>query len=336
VTSARRSPRNAVSLLIDTDGGVDDCLAIVLAMRMAFSDVRGITTTGGNTSVANALRNAVLASRAGNPDCDRSVRFGLGASSAYAGRPFLTIGHTYHSDQGLPLTPDQLSCELPAHVTPAGTVFRELAQPGGLTVVCLGPLTNLATFCMRDADSCAGIERVVVMGGCFSGHGSVPVEWNGEVVRLADFNFYSDPHAARVVLERLGPRVTLVPKELCDRVRLHASEIQEHLNGDSFEQVILREWLRFREAQPGKSTSFALNDPLATLIAGGHCAVEEEEARVDVVCDGIAQGTTRRSASGARVRIVRAIEPSAAKRAILEHLFPSAHAEIRGASGIPI
>lgn len=310
-----------IPLLIDTDGGVDDCLAIVLAMRVRSTEVRGITTTGGNTSVAKATRNAVLATSAGRPGALPALRFGAGEDATLTGAPFLTLGHTYHSPEGLPLPPERLSAAPPVDVSPASDLIRDLALRGGLTVVCLGPLTNLARFLSEHAPLREGIERVVVLGGCFAGPGSVPVLHHGKTVRLADFNFYSDPHAARAVLESFGTRLTLVPKEICDRVRIEGWEIRERLSGESFEHLILREWLRFREAQTGKSTSFCLNDPLAVLVACGACDCGVAEMRVEVGCEGVDRGVTREGSTGARVRVVRAIDVSGVRQTMWDHLF---------------
>jgi purine nucleosidase len=176
-------------IVIDTDPGQDDAVAILLALaERERLDLLGITTVAGNVPVelttANALRLVELADRA-----DMPVFRG-------AGRPLLRPLKTAEFICG----PDGLDG---AGLPPAKGAAREThavaflldtlraAEPGSITLCPLGPLTNIALALAQAPELAAKVERIVLMGGARD---------LGNVTPAAEFNFYVDPHAAQIVL----------------------------------------------------------------------------------------------------------------------------------------
>ncbi|HXA96214.1 MAG TPA: nucleoside hydrolase, partial [Candidatus Dormibacteraeota bacterium] len=166
--------------MIDTDPGIDDALAILLALSARDVSVEALTTVAGNVSVDLATSNAqrILAVAARDP----RPRVARGAPAPLK-RALVTAGHVHGQDglgnldrfvepDGRPRYP-QLVDEL--EMSPAAEVILDAADRWGseLTVVALGPLTNLATAAALDARRLARAGRIVVMGGAVAVPGNV-------------------------------------------------------------------------------------------------------------------------------------------------------------------
>ena len=187
--------------LIDTDTASDDAVALVMALRTPGVAVRGITTVAGNVGVARATANALfvaeLCGAAGVPvyaGCDRPLLRPAVDANWFHGRDGL-------SDLGFaPADP------APAAGHAVDAILDLTRRHPGLTLVTLGPLTNVAVALARDPSLAGRVGRCVVMGGnpcCV-----------GNVTPAAEYNVWCDPEAAEVVL-RSGLPVELVGWHLC-------------------------------------------------------------------------------------------------------------------------
>jgi purine nucleosidase len=184
-------------LVLDTDPGQDDALAILLALAMPERlDLRAICTVAGNVplplTTANALRLVELAARPEvpvHPGCDRPLIEPLRTAEFVCGPDGLA---------GAGLPPPRLAPSA-THAVPALLALLEAAPPQGLTICALGPLTNLAVALAQRPDLARRIARLVVMGGARD---------LGNITADAEFNFHVDPHAAKIVLAA-GVPVTL-------------------------------------------------------------------------------------------------------------------------------
>jgi purine nucleosidase len=175
-------------LLIDTDPGVDDALAILMAH--AHTDVAALTVAAGNVGLKHTVRNA------------RTLVDLVGAATpVFAGCPSPLVrapeedaafvhGEDGFGDVGFP------EPKHPAEAEHAALAIIRLTKerPGELTVVALGPLTNLALAVRLDPTLPRRVKRLVIMGGAVTGHGNT-----GKVP--AEFNIGFDPEAAHVVFE---------------------------------------------------------------------------------------------------------------------------------------
>lgn len=177
-------------LLIDTDPGVDDALAILMAFADPAVEVVGLTVAAGNVGLPHTVRNALrLVETAGlevpvHPGCAAPI-LPPPESAAFV------HGQDGFGDAGLP---EPARAASPVHAVDA-ILAASRRHAGELTLVCLGPLTNLAVALMIDPDLPARVPRLVVMGGAVDGRG------NTERIK-AEFNVGFDPEAADVVFRR--------------------------------------------------------------------------------------------------------------------------------------
>ena len=198
---------------IDTDGGVDDALALVCALAVSEGRLAGVSTVFGNVSPRRAARNAALV-QAFYPGKSAAVH--VGADRPLTGHPWQDA-HAIHGEDGLGgVTADHaLAFETgvvrEAHPDETADALAAFAREAGAAgrLVCTGPMTNLARALLRDAEAFVGIGRIVCMGTSLS----VP-----DVRRdRAEFNASSDLEAARIVLEQ-APNLLIMPLDTCRRV----------------------------------------------------------------------------------------------------------------------
>jgi inosine-uridine nucleoside N-ribohydrolase len=274
-------------VLIDTDPGIDDALAILLALGSPEISVEAITTVAGNVEVDLGTANAFRVLDVARPH--HRPRVARGAAGPLVG-PLITAAH-FHGDDGLgnlgrlreadgrPRYPE------PSHtleMLDGADLILETADrfAGRLVVVALGPLTNVALALQRDRGRLAQAARVVVMGGAVA----VP----GNVTPAAEFNIHVDPEAASAVFAS-GLPVELVPLDVTRRVVLTAADLDAALarhGGPTarFIQDFTAHGFDF-ERQEGDG-SMALHDPLAVGVALDPSLVTLEPLHVVVECEG--------------------------------------------------
>jgi purine nucleosidase len=185
-------------VIIDTDPGQDDALAILLALSAAVElEVAGLTTVAGNVGVAQTTVNALRI-------CQLAGRSDLGVYSGCA-QPILRALHTAEficgADglAGMQLAPPQQAARDEHAVTFLIETVRN--SPVNMTLCALGPLTNIALALLQAPDIKEKIDRIVIMGGARD---------LGNITAAAEFNFFVDPHAAAVVFKACLP-ITLFP-----------------------------------------------------------------------------------------------------------------------------
>ena len=212
-------------ILIDTDPGVDDALAILYAMRSPELHIEAMTTVCGNVSVMQGTQN--LLTILGVLDPDEFPLIAQGEAQPLV-KPLVTAAHV-HGDDGLgnisqlqnvdgsPLYP-------PANTSISSTsgvdlILETVARyPDELSLVALGPLTNIAKAIRKDAAKMQQLQKIIVMGGAF--------EEYGNVTTTAEFNIFVDPHAAHEVFHFDVP-IHIVPLDATHQIiltgeRLHA------------------------------------------------------------------------------------------------------------------
>lgn len=190
-------------IIIDTDPGQDDAVAILFALACPEDlGVLGITCVAGNVPLKLTERNArMICELAGRPDI--AVHAGCARPLA---RPLLTAEHV-HGRNGLdgPDLPEPLMPLQEAHAVDFLIDTLRARPAGRVTLVAIGPLTNLATAFARAPDIAARVAQVVLMGGAHDAHGNV--------TPAAEFNIHVDPQAADIVL-RSGAPVVMLPLDV--------------------------------------------------------------------------------------------------------------------------
>lgn len=239
-------------VLIDTDPGTDDVLALVMALNSPDLDIVGITTVGGNARLTHTTRNAVrLLAYMGKTD----VPVARGASRPLRGK--FVYGYYYHGPGGLSirLPPTDLK---PQPVSANNLIIDSARRHRDqLMVIALGPLTNLARAIRREPRVAGWVKEVVVMGGAID----VP----GNVTPHAEFNIYNDPEAADLVLSSSVP-VKLVGLDVTHRTYVTQDQlpwVDSASAGGSLASKVLARWF---ETRPDQHRYF-LHDPLAVAAA---------------------------------------------------------------------
>jgi inosine-uridine nucleoside N-ribohydrolase len=186
-------------VIIDTDPGIDDAVALTMALFDPNLEVVAITATAGNVFPAQATRNVQTIVEQLDPP--RWPRIGVAPED----NPLPVDGRLLHGQNGLG------NAEFPfaglANNHPAEKVLCDEvhSSPEEITVICLGPLTNIARAMQRDSEFCSLVGRIVIAGST--------INTPGRVSAVADFNFFCDPLSARRVV-RSNATKTLVPLDV--------------------------------------------------------------------------------------------------------------------------
>lgn len=247
----------SLRVVLDTDPGIDDSLAILLALASPEVDLACVGVTGGNCSLADGVRNALnvlaIAGRSDVPVCP-----GIGLPLI---RPPFTAPET-HGDTGLGYARLPASPSAPASEHAVDRMIDEImARPGEVTLVAVAPLTNVAVAIRKEPRIVSAVREVIIMGGALRA--------DGNTTSLAEFNFYVDPHAAHIVLES-GMPITLLPWDITKDVLLTQGDIDRLLKVDSpvsrFIAEATRFYIEFHEKAFGYS-GCSINDPIALALA---------------------------------------------------------------------
>ncbi|MFE9178087.1 nucleoside hydrolase [Streptomyces sp. NPDC007126] len=201
-----------IPVIIDCDTGIDDALALLLAVRHPRLDLRAVTCVAGNTDVAGVVRNTLtVLERAGAPD----VPVARGAE-----RPLIegvrTARHV-HGDDGMGDLGLPAPTRAPADVDAVTLLRREiLASPRPVTLIPTAPLTNIALLLRTHPEVTGNIERIVFMGGAVTTGNATPV---------AEFNVWHDPEAAAILLTA-GVPITMYGLDVFERVIVPGADVR--------------------------------------------------------------------------------------------------------------
>jgi inosine-uridine nucleoside N-ribohydrolase len=181
-------------IIIDTDPGIDDALAILFALNHPDIEVLGLTTVFGNLHTPQATQNALsLLDLFGHPE----IPVIPGATQPLQ-KKLLGVADFVHGKNGLGDIVFPPSVRQPLPMDAADWMIEQIMQaPGEISIVALAPLTNLARALQKKPDIAKQVKQVIIMGGAF--------RVNGNVNPVAEANIYNDPHAADQVLTASWP-----------------------------------------------------------------------------------------------------------------------------------
>src|SRR6202453_3295410 len=265
----------AKKVIIDTDPGTDDALAIMLALNSPELDVRAITVVPGNVTLEmgldNALRMVSLANR-----CDIPVAAG-------AHHPLfqkLITAQFWHGKNGLgnvELPPSK--CKIDPNFGPDLIIKLVHASPHEITLVPVGPLTNIALAVEKDPSIVPLVKEVIIMGGSISG---------GNVNAAAEANIYNDPEAAQIVFQAGWP-LTMVGLDVGDKTLYGRAQLDQlsktHGPLNDFAVQVLT-FLLGLEAKYGSGGGTPMYDPLAIGEAIDSSILTKTAMHVDVETRG--------------------------------------------------
>jgi inosine-uridine nucleoside N-ribohydrolase len=268
---AQATPRRVI---IDTDPGTDDAMAILLALNSPEFKVEALTVVPGNVDARQGLENALkILSMAGR--CDVLVAGG----AQHPLNQKLITAQFWHGKNGL------ANVELPASKCKADPRFGpdliiEMIHkyPHEITLIPVGPLTNIALAVSKDASIVSLVKDIVIMGGSISG---------GNVNGAAEANIYNDPEAAQIVFNA-GWIVTMVGSDVGERTlitRKYLAELQSSHGPQSDFIARIADFYLNRSEKSGHSGA-AMYDPLAVGIALDPTLGTLKEMHVDVETKG--------------------------------------------------
>ncbi|RLJ59305.1 purine nucleosidase [Litoreibacter meonggei] len=262
-------------IIIDTDPGQDDAVAILLALASPEElDVLGVTVVAGNVPLPLTQKNAcIVCELAGLPDT--KVYSGCDAPLT---RKLVTAEHV-HGKTGLdgPVMPDPTMALQDQHAV--DFIIETLrAEPAGSVSLCpLGPLTNIATAFNRAPDIVERVQEIVLMGGAYF--------QVGNITPAAEFNIYVDPEAAKIVFAS-GVPIVVMPLDVTHKALTNRARVEAFRNLGNEAGRMVAEWTDFFERfdkEKYGSEGAPLHDPCVIayllkpeLFSGRHVNVEIE------------------------------------------------------------
>ena len=244
-----------MKVIIDTDPGTDDVLALIMALNSPEMDILALTTVEGNATLEHTTNNALAVLEYMNR---AEIPVHSGESTPLVGEFY----HAYniHGPAGLTVSLPEPQTALASrdavgYITQTALDMR--AAGDDLTLIALGPLTNVARALQRDARLKDALGNVLVMGGT----GDAP----GNVTPYAEFNIWDDPHAANAVFQS-GIPVTLIGLDICRQTAV-ARDNPDWFGGDTpgerLAAQILTNWFQTEQVE----RQFNLHDPLTIAAA---------------------------------------------------------------------
>ncbi len=269
-------------IIIDTDPGVDDALAVLLALASPEIQLEALTTTQGNVTLENATRNALAVL-----ELAHASHVPVASGSLLPLVQPLRASALVHGKSGLgnAKLPEPITKPVARHAVDY-LIERVVAEPGTLSIFPIGPLTNIAMAIRKEPRFASAVKELVIMGGA--------VREAGNVTPQAEFNIYVDPHAAHIVFHS-GIPITLVPLDVTQQCWMLAEHIDRLMKISSpisrFIKDMMDVYLPFSlgYGYPGS----ALHDPLtlATIIAPELLTLKEYYVDVDI-SGGVSMGKT--------------------------------------------
>lgn len=265
-----------VRAIVDCDPGVDDALALILALRSPELEIAGITTVAGNVGVelttVNALRVVEL--------LEMKVPVAKGMSKPLLRERSTAEGIHGSDGQGNANFPLPMAERHTGHASELILDTVKSSKKDEVAIIATGPLSNIAVCILKDPDTMKNVRRIFSMGGAF---GLTPYGF-GNCTPVAEFNIFADPEAAKITytfevpVTAVGLDVTTNPASSLRKTRF--PEIQ-HANTktSNFVVSILSNWMQ-------RFNLVSLHDPMAVAVALDPSLAKTNRASVDIEVSG--------------------------------------------------
>lgn len=266
-------------VIIDCDPGIDDSLAILLALNSPELEVLGLTVCSGNVPATLGAKNALKALQI----CQRlDIPVYVGEELPLE-RELVTAQDT-HGEDGVG---ENFYEDVDAKILYGGVDFiiDTLKNNKDVSIIALGPLTNIAKALMKDKKAFENLDEFVSMGGAFRIHGNCSP--------VAEFNYWVDPHGADYVYKNLPKKIHMVGLDVTRKIVLTPNIIEfiNRLDKDKAKYIteITRFYIDFHWEQEG-IIGCVINDPLAVAYFINRDLCKGFDSYVEVVHDGVAVG----------------------------------------------
>lgn len=242
-------------VIIDCDPGIDDSLALMLALNSPELEVLGITVVSGNVEAEKGYQNALKTLKMLGR-LDVPVYKGEDKPIARKLEPaYETHGQDGLGESGYPIVEIE-----PRRKGAVDFILETLQNTKDVSIIALGPLTNIALALQRDGQAFERLEEFVSMGGCFKSYGNCSP--------VAEYNYWVDPEGARLVYENLGRKIHMVGLDVTRKIVLTPNIIALMDRYPSKEGKFIKEITRFYmdfHWKYEKIIGCVINDPLAIL-----------------------------------------------------------------------
>lgn len=268
-------------IIIDCDPGVDDALAIILALKHSSLDLKAVCTVSGNGDLENTTQNGLkVLSLCGRED----IPLYRGSAKALNNKQPDTV--PAFGDDGLGGYAYTIITDKKEEEKTAVDFLVEAAaeNPGELTLLAIGPCTNIAKAIQKDSEFPKKIKQLIIMGGA---------KYTGNMSPVAEYNFWADPLAAKIVMEAGFREVVMIGLDVTNKIALGADirEILRIFNTDlshflyNITQVGVDEnWeTRRKPVAP-------MHDVLTVAYLIDNTILSVKKANIDIVTEGIARG----------------------------------------------
>lgn len=266
-------------VIIDCDPGIDDSLAILLALNSPELEVLGLTICSGNVPASLGAKNALKALQM----CQRlDIPVYVGEEVPLK-RELVTAQDT-HGEDGVG---ENFYEDVDAKFNYGGVDFiiDTLKNNKDVSIIALGPLTNIAKAIMKDKKAFDNLDEFISMGGAFRIHGNCSP--------VAEFNYWVDPHGADYVYKNLSKKIHMVGLDVTRKIVLTPNIIEfiNRLDKDMAKYIteITRFYIDFHWEQEG-IIGCVINDPLAVAYFIDRSLLKGFDSYVEVVHDGVAVG----------------------------------------------
>ena len=266
-------------VIIDCDPGIDDSLAILLALNSPELEVLGLTICSGNVPASLGAKNALKALQM----CQRlDIPVYVGEELPLE-RELVTAQDT-HGEDGVG---ENFYEDVDAKFNYGGVDFiiDTLKNNKDVSIIALGPLTNIAKAIMKDKKAFDNLDEFISMGGAFRIHGNCSP--------VAEFNYWVDPHGADYVYKNLSKKIHMVGLDVTRKIVLTPNIIEfiNRLDKDMAKYIteITRFYIDFHWEQEG-IIGCVINDPLAVAYFIDRSLLKGFDSYVEVVHDGVAVG----------------------------------------------
>jgi len=272
-------------IILDTDPGADDALAIMLMLASPEIKLEAITTVHGNVTLDKTTRNALALLEFLNAT---HIPVAKGCTVPLVKPPHQAQGEVVHGSSGMGRTnlPEPKIQPIKTHAVDY-LIERFLAEPNELTLFAIGPLTNVALAIRQEPKFAECVKELVIMGGA--------VRSGGNMSPLAEFNISEDPHAAHVVFNS-GIPITLIPLDVTYKCLFTAADVARldkvGTPISKFIRDVTADYMEFYLKYEGFD-GCALHDPLtvAAIVAPELLHFENHYINVDI-SGGVSTGKT--------------------------------------------